>query len=284
MSEELSITFDVFKGSPNNTTDILFSCRTVKFTNDFNKNLFDTMAGMDKFHLTKRIPLSSLKQYTQVPMCSIEPIATHKDEMLEDVSMTYQRWISKLHFSQRAALAPLPEQNCMLAFIPFVINDNKLFSTVKKNEYGMKCLLLEHVKMNSLKDQSVHGKIKRVRANILSLDRKQRHDKMYKGLRLRKRRREEKENNGHQDEFITKRARQDHGMGKNLKGILSILCKFSKIKITDIDKEIKKVSSNQSPEELQELEKRLIEALQELKLTNSTPVSYQPQDILLNCY
>ena len=269
MAEELSITFDVF--SRNNTTDKLFSCRTVKFTNDFNNNLLGRMAGMGECHLTKRISLSSLKQYIQVPMCSIETIVTHEDEMQEDVCMTYQRWISKLHFRQRAALAPLPEQNCMLAFIPFVINENELFSTVKKKEYGMKCLLLEQVKMNS-KGQSVHGKIKRMRANILSLDRKQEHDNLYKGLLLRKRRQEEKGNNGHeknQDEFITKRARQDHGMGKNLQGILGTLCKFSKIKITDIDKEAEKGSSNQSPEEIQELEKRIIEALQELKLANS---------------
>ena len=76
--------------------------------------------------------------------------------------MTYQRWISKLYFSHRAALAPLPERNCMLAFIPFVINEKKLFSfsTVKKTGYGMNCLLLEQVKMSSLKVQSVHEKIK----------------------------------------------------------------------------------------------------------------------------
>ena len=107
-----------------------------------------------------------------------------------------------------------------------------------------------------------------MRANILSLGGNQRNDTMDKGLLLRKRLREEEKNNGdeeNQEEFITKRARQDHGMGKNLKCILT------------------KMSSNQSPEKVQELEKRIIEALQELKLANSlqqlkltksTPASY----------
>ena len=145
-----ALSFDVFKGLPTDPkVKKLFACTIQSpFMHDPFSIFYACIATLGRFHVTKRVSLSTLKKYEgQKPKCAITVLLPHDEEEARHVYSSYQRWIKKLHINSRAMLASLPDsQTGKVAFLP-LLRTNESNGTIT---YGMECLYLDNIQMDDI--------------------------------------------------------------------------------------------------------------------------------------